>query len=67
MMVEVRCSGNVPRCAPCQLYALDCQYEPAQQDRLKEFVYVTLLHLFAYQSSSGSQISTIHLLLFSGI
>ncbi|KAF2844188.1 hypothetical protein T440DRAFT_484375 [Plenodomus tracheiphilus IPT5] len=33
---EVRCTGDVPRCANCQENGSQCVYEPARQDRLKE-------------------------------
>jgi hypothetical protein len=36
--IEVRCSGEAPRCGSCQANDLDCVYEQARRDRLKEYV-----------------------------
>ncbi|KAH8712268.1 fungal-specific transcription factor domain-containing protein [Phaeosphaeriaceae sp. PMI808] len=33
---KVRCNGEVPRCANCQLTSSECVYEQARRDRLKE-------------------------------
>ncbi|KAF2625797.1 hypothetical protein BU25DRAFT_412445 [Macroventuria anomochaeta] len=33
---KVKCSGDVPRCANCQATGLNCVYEQARRDRLKE-------------------------------
>lgn len=34
---EVKCSGDVPRCANCQASGLSCVYEQARRDRLREY------------------------------
>ncbi|KAJ8113960.1 hypothetical protein OPT61_g4047 [Boeremia exigua] len=35
---KVRCSGEVPRCTNCQSNKLDCFYEQARRDRLREAI-----------------------------
>lgn len=45
-MIEVRCSGEVPRCSNCQIHSLECQYEPARRDRLKEYDRIPIPELF---------------------
>lgn len=42
---EVRCSGDLPRCANCERGNLACFYDPARRDRLGEYVEQDDRHL----------------------
>lgn len=41
--IEVRCSGETPRCATCERAGSVCVYDSARRDRLGECVSKTLL------------------------
>ncbi|XPS68919.1 hypothetical protein M3J09_001199 [Ascochyta lentis] len=53
---KVKCSGNIPRCLNCQASGLDCIYEQARRDRLKEATDLnhTFVTLFAELSTKLS-------------
>lgn len=39
---EIKCTGDGPPCSSCQASALECTYEQARRDRLRESVQTSL-------------------------